>query len=370
MTKKIFITLGVIAAIAIGVFVYLNKTDNKQETINIGVILPLTGNGAIYGDALRKGIELAHSESEIKDKINLIFEDDAGDTRTGINALNSLISRGIRIVIGAPMSHVASGMIPIANRERVLLLSPKASDPSLSKTKDSYFFRIWPTDDVDGRVLADFINNDLKLERVAIFYPNVDYGVGIRDAFLRHASDSPINVVFNEAYQNGAVNFRTQLMKIRRSNPDVLILPAYIAEGVVIMRQLNELNCDFFVAGVSSFYERSMFEASGRLRDKIFFTYPLYTVDSENKKTQNFVMNFREKYNDPPNAFAAHGFDSFNVLAYEIALLLKSGSKISPEKIKEGFEKGRVYDGATGQFYFDENGDVVKDMQIIWLKNI
>ncbi len=369
MAKKIFITIGVIAVIAIGIFVYLNKTDNKQEAINIGVILPLTGNGAIYGDALKKGIELAYSESDIKDNIKLIYDDDAGDTKTGINAFNNLISRNVKIIIGGPMSHVASGMIPIANKEKILLLSPKASDPSLSKAND-YFYRIWPTDDVDGKILADFINNDLKLKKVAIFYPNVDYGVGIRDAFLKHASSSPINIVFNEAYQNGAVDFRTQLMKIKQSNPDVLILPAYIAEGVIIMKQLNELNCNFFVAGVSSFYETSLFEASGDLKDKTFFTYPLYTMDSENETTQKFIQKFREKYNEDPNAFAAHGFDSFNVLAYEIGLILKSAGQVSQETLKEGLKKSHIYNGATGQFHFDENGDVVKNMQIVWLKDI
>jgi len=369
MKKKVFITVGMIAVIAIGALVWLNQGGKKQEIIKIGVILPLTGNGAIYGNALQKGIELAYSESNVRDKIKIIYEDDAGDAKTGINAFNSLVSRNIKIVIGGPMSHVASALIPIANKEKILLLSPFASDPSLSQA-DDYFYRVCATDDVDGKVLANFINNDLKLEKVAFFYPSVDYGVGIRDAFLKHASGTPIKIVFNESYQNGAVDFRTQLMKIKQSNPDVLILPAYIKEGIIILKQLNELGCSFFVAGVSSFYEKSMLEASGALKDKIFFTYPLFSMESTNKKTQDFIKNFQEKYKEEPNTFAAHGFDSYYVLANEIDLLLKSGSNVTQDVIKERLAQKHIYDGATGQFYFDANGDVVKDMQIIWLKEI
>jgi branched-chain amino acid transport system substrate-binding protein len=193
---------------------------------------------------------------------------------------------------------------------------------------------------------------------------------GIRDAFLKYVANTPLKIVFNESYQNGAVDFRTQLIKIKQSNPEVLLLPAYVKEGIIIMKQLNELDCDFYVAGVSSFYEKNIFEASGALKDKTFFTYPLFSIESTNKKTQEFITKFREEYKEDPNTFAAHGFDSFNVLEHEIRLLLKSGSEITQDKIKENFDQSHVYDGATGQFYFDENGDAVKDMQIIWMKDI
>jgi branched-chain amino acid transport system substrate-binding protein len=369
MKKAIVLIVGVVVLIGIVAFVYLSKSEKNQQAISIGVILPLTGDGAIYGDAIKKGIELAYSESNMLDKIKLVYDDDAGDTKVGINAFNNMVSRNIKIVIGGPMSHVASGLIPIANKEKILLLSPFASDPSLSQPGD-YFYRICATDDVDGMVLAKFINNELKLEKVAVFYPNVDYGVGIRDAFQRSTKNTPIQIVFNESYQNGAVDFRTQLMKIKQSNPDVLLLPAYVKEGVIIMKQLNELDCDFFVASVSSFYEKSILEASGKLKNKTFFTYPLFSMESTNKKTQEFITKYREKYKEDPNTFAAHGFDSFNVLADEMDVLLKSGNKITQDKIKENLTQKHMYDGATGQFYFDENGDAIKDMQIIWLKEI
>jgi branched-chain amino acid transport system substrate-binding protein len=80
MTKKIFITIGVIAVIAIGVFVWLNKAEKKQGVIEIGAILPLSGDVAVYGKNTQKGIDLAVEEINKAggingNKIQIIYED-------------------------------------------------------------------------------------------------------------------------------------------------------------------------------------------------------------------------------------------------------------------------------------------------------
>lgn len=370
MTKKNFITIGVFGVIAIGVFFLLNKENIKQKgTIKIGVILPLTGNGAIYGADLKKGIEFAHNESDIKAQIKLFYEDDAADTKTGINAFNSLKARNIDIIIGGVMSNVANGLLPIADKEKMLLLSPKATDPKLSKT-DDYFFRIWPTDDVDGKVTSQYITDSLHLKRIAIFYPNVDYGVGIKDVLINDLKTKDVQIVYEEGYLNGVTDFKTQLLKIKNARPDVLFLPAYYKEAVIILKQMNELNCNFYVAGASSFYENDIADAAGKLKDKVFFSYPLYSMNSQNTVTQNFIKEYKLQYNENPNAFVAHGYDSYKVLEQNIKLLIKNKQPVSAEDLKKALNEMDIFHGVTGDFRFDNNGDVIKSLQIIWLKNI
>ena len=363
--KKINSLMSAMIALS---FVFVSCQKN-QDVINVGVILPLTGNGAIYGADLRKGIELSYN-NDTTQRIRLFYEDDAGDARTGVSAYNSLRSRGINIIIGGAMSHVANALLPLANRDRVLILSPKGTDPDLSREND-FFFRIWPTDDVDGRVMAQFITDSLKdIKRVAIFYPNVAYGVGIQRAFIRNMENQNIEIVYNEGFQNEQTDFRTQLLRIRQVEPDVLFLPAYFKEAVIILRQLNELNCNFYIAGVSSFYEQDVVNASGALRDKTFFTYPLYSADSENPVTQNFIEDFKQKYGEVPNAFSAYGYDSFNVIRQAISILDNSNKDITSENLKKVLESMQIIEGVTGDYVFDDSGDAIKDLRIIWLNNI
>ena len=370
MKKKIFMAIGMIAIIVLGAFVYLNVSDTKHKKVRIGVILPLTGNGAIYGATMRHGIELAHN-NDPTNRVELLFEDDAGDARTGVSAYNSLTFRGINIIIGGAMSHVASALLPLSNRDRTLLLSPNATNPNLRNIENDLFFRIWPTDDVDGKIMPKYIKESLPdVRRVAIFYPNVDYGVGIMKAFLKNLENSDIEIVFNEGYQLGHTDFRTQILRIRQQNPDLLFMPGYFAEAVVILRQLNELGCDFYVAGVSSFFENDIINAAGNLRDRTFFSYPLFSADSKNPRTQNFIESFRQRHGETPGAFAAYAYDSYNVIRQAISVLDNNKKEITPENLRDALKSLEIINGVTGDYTFDENGDAIKDLQIIWLRDI
>lgn len=372
--KKNSIIWAVLAiAVLVGIMCwhkYQASANNNSETVKIGVLLPLTGAGDIYGKDLKSGIDLAYQESPIKDRIQLVYEDDATDVTKGINAFNSLIFKDIDIVIGGIMSNVASGILPIANKNHVLLFSPKATAVDLSKEND-YFFRIWPTDDLDGKYSAAYVVDSLNLKRIAILYDDGTYGVGIRNEFKKYLNGKDVEVVFDEGYSSGQTNFRTQISKIKITKPDVLFLPAYYKEAVLILKQLNENNCDFFISGVSSFLESEIKQAAGKLTDKVFFTYPLYSVDSSNPSTEHFNVQYEATYKDrKPNAFSAHGYDSFKVLERVIMSLEKENKEVNATNMKTALEVMDVYHGTTGDLRFDKNGDADKGLQIIWLNNI
>ena len=372
MKRKGLIIVAVAIALAVvGLLVWKGTAKNKgEETIKIGAILPLTGSGAIYGDDLRRGIELAYQESLLKDKIEIVFEDDAADVTKGINALNNLSFKGIDVIIGGIMSNVANGLLPIVNNKHILLLSPKATDVGLSREND-YFFRIWPTDDVDGKYAANYITDSLHLKRIAILYDNGTYGVGINREFKNHLNDKDVEIVFNEGFASGQTNFKTQINKIKQTNPDVVFVPAYYKEVVIILKQMNELSCDFYIAGVSSYNESSVKNAAGKLQEKVFFTYPQFSLNATDSVSKQFVKSFR-KYNTDrqPNAFSAHGYDAFKILEKNISILLEEKKEVNGDNLKNALENMDTYHGVTGSMTFDAYGDAEKGLQIIWLKDL
>lgn len=343
--------------------------QNKKDNINLGVILPLTGNAAIYGKDLKNGIDLAFEQSDLKDNISLIYEDDAGDTKTGVNAINSLINKNVDIVIGGIMSSVASAILPIINSKKILLLSPKATSLSLSKPND-YFFRIWPSDAYDGNIMANFLFDSLKLRKVAVFYVNLDYGVGIKEIFENRFRELGGKIVYSEGYDNDRSDFRTSILKIKESKPDAIFLPAYFKEAVLILKQMNEIGCNFVILGTSGFYELDVKNAAAALAEKCYFTYPLFSPTSNNKNVIEFVEKFKTKYGETPNAFSAHGYDSFKTLELAIKYLQNNNKPITSAGIKEYFENIKVINGVTGEFHFDINGDVVKDLKVLNLSTL
>jgi len=341
--------------------------QNRQE-IKVGVLLPMTGDMALYGVAINNGIKLAYEESVIKDRIKIITEDDKGDTKTSTTIFNKLLADKVDVVIGGAMSSGAAAIAPIAQKEKVTLISPTATLPSLTNSGE-YFFRLWPSDNYDGYIIADYSANVMQIKRVAVLYVNLDYGVGIKNVFSEEFEKVGGEVVFSEGFSQGTSDFRTQLIKIRNSNPDVLFIPGYYQEVANILKQMKDLNLNIQILGVNSFYDERLIQLAGEQAEGIIFTYPSYDVESENDYVQKFANDFFNKYGTKPDAFAAQGYDCMKVIEYAIINLTDKGSVISRESIRNEIANIRDFDGVSGKFSFDKNGDVVKKMRFITVKN-
>jgi branched-chain amino acid transport system substrate-binding protein len=146
---------------------FLVSCSRNEPSTVVGVIFPLTGDIAVYGNAIKNGIDLAYAESDIKKDIRLIVEDDRGETKTATTVFNKMLLQKADIVIGGGMSSIAAALAPIAQKEQITLLSPTASLPSLTNA-GKYFFRIWPSDNYDGYIIADYATNVMRVKKAAV----------------------------------------------------------------------------------------------------------------------------------------------------------------------------------------------------------
>ena len=131
--KNITITLAIVAIFAT-IFQSCNN-ETKKETITVGVVAPLSGQNASYGDILKQGFDLAFASDT---SIKLKYEDSKFDPTTAVTAINKLISVDkVKIVLG----EVASGVTmiaPIAEKNKVILFSTISSSDNLKDVGD-YF---------------------------------------------------------------------------------------------------------------------------------------------------------------------------------------------------------------------------------------
>lgn len=341
----------------------------EEKEIKIGAILPLTGDAAIYGQELKNGIDLALDEINtrggIKGKlIKVIYEDDAGDAKGGVAAINKLIKiEKIPVIIGGAMSSVAMSIAPIAQNEKTVLLSPTATAPALSNT-GKYFFRIWPSDNYDGQIMADFAFNKLNLRRISILYVNSDYGKGIEEVFGSEFKKYGGKVISSEGYELGTNDFRSQLTKIKSLSPDAIYLPGYYKELSGILRQVKELRIKSKLLSVNSFYDPKLINIAGNAAEGAIFTYPLYDVESEEPVIKEFVSKFNQRYGKNPDAFAVQGYDAMKILTYAIE---KGG--LTSDEIQKEMSQIRDFPGVSGKMSFDEHGDIVKGLKLLTVRN-
>ena len=366
-----YMYLLVVVVIAISVasasFIFIGCSSEKKPT-KVGVVLPLTGDAAAYGQSAQRAINLAFQNynalhtSDGK-SITPVFEDSRAEPAAGVAAARKLItSDRVPIIVGGMASSVTLAIAPIANQDSVVLLSPASSAPSITKAGE-YVFRVCASDDIEGRQLAEFAINHFKGHEAAIAYINNDYGVGIKDVFSEIYADSGGKVVATESFEQGSTDFRSLLAKIKSNDPDVLVIVGYKELGQ-LLKQAHELDINCQVLSTVMFEDPSIIKVAGVAADRVIYSTRSYDPTSDDKATATFVAEYKAKYGATPDIYAALAFDAANL----VVDALKSGA-ISGTDIMQYLLTVKGRPGASGEITFDANGDVIGQARFKTVRN-
>jgi len=363
--KKTWIWIIIIAAVALATALFITQTKKESEEIKIGAILPLTGDAAIYGQEMKKGIDLALEEINKKNKVRIrvIYEDDQGIPRNAVSAAQKLITYNKVPVIICSLSSITLALAPIAQREKVVLISPSASAPEITYAGE-FVFRVWPSDIFEGGEMAKFAFNNLKISKTAIIYVNNDYGKGLEQVFRRGFEELGGTILANEGYEFGATDFRTQLSKIKVKKPEALYIVGYWKEIIQILRQMKEIDFHTQILSAIGFKEPEILEFAGQEAEGAILTGPFYDPHIKEEIVQDFVTRYKVKFNEEPGIWAAHSYDAMKI----IGLSIEGGGSTSSE-IQKVMSTIKDFKGVTGIMSFDEHGDVIKPIRFYTVKN-
>jgi len=342
----------------------------ESGPIKIGVIVPLTGDAAQWGIPPRNGAQLAADEINAAGgvngrKIELLIEDGKCDPQTAVTAFNSLRARyNVEVVLGEVGSSATLAIAPIAEREHVALISPASTNPKITDAGD-FIFRVIPSDALRGKVFAEYLHDDLKLNRVAILYINNEGGVGNRDSFKARFTELGGKVIADEAYAQDANDVRSQLTKIKASDAEALMVVSYPRDTVIVMKQAKELNL-----GKPLYFQTEAVEDSNVLREAgstaegVAYILP---APAEGEAADRFAKAYEKRFGKKSEIFAAEAYDIIQLIAAAIGANPKAS--VTGEMIRDYLYgvKGRA--SASGTITFDQNGDVVKPMAIKRIKD-
>lgn len=359
MKKGMIIGIILFAIVVIGYFILMPKQSKyEKEVIKIGAILPLSGDVAVYGKSLQNGMNLAlevfrEENSEYKD-ILIIYEDSKADPKLAVSAFQKLSSiDNCKIILGGFSSSEVLSMAPIAEKNKVVLISPTASSPSITSAGD-YIFRTTPSDNFDGEVMAKFAYYELSLKDVALLYVNNDYGLGISKVFMNKFENYGGKIAVQKSFESDTKDFKTILISIKEKNPDGLYIIATSELGN-ILKQKTELGLKTKTFTIGLAENPKVVEIAGKGADNVFYSYPSFQVNSSNNIVKEFVSDYKNKYGNNPDVLGAYGYDLVG-----ITLMALRDNSESSEKIKTALYNIKDYQGVTGKTSFDKNGDVSK----------
>jgi branched-chain amino acid transport system substrate-binding protein len=340
-------------------FILLAVLGCQQETtVKIGAVLPLTGEGAVYGQPINKGVELAFEQlqagGEFPYPLELEIVDSESDPQKAKQQLDQMYESGALAVIGGVITPEAIAMVEVADRYNQVLISPSASSPQLTGMSKN-FYRVFPSDAREGATMGNFATQKLGAEKVVILAKEHEYARGIQQQFRQQFEQFGGEVLELIEFPSVPSDLTGLVERVMTLEPDAVYLAAYAPDLAKMISGLRDLGYKGTIFTTSAFAAPEIIEQVGRPAEGVFLTQAAFDTKDENPKVSEFVNAFRDKYGLNPGLYAAHGYDSFMTLAQAA----KESGTIATEFWK-GVRALRDFEGATGTIQFDERGDVQK----------
>lgn len=329
-----------------------------EQVVKFGAVLPLTGEAAIYGLPVQRGVELAFehllSQQDLPYQLELVTVDSESDPEKAKELLIQAYRDGALAAIGGVTTAEALQMVAVADEFDRVLVSPSASTPQLTGIS-KYFYRVFPSDAREGATMGNFATQKLKAEKVVILAKEDAYAKGIQEVFKTEFERYGGEVLDLIEFPSLGSDLSGLVERVMTLRPDAVYLAAYAPDLAQMIKHLRDQGFKGTIFTTSAFAAPEIIAQVGRPAEGVFLTQAVFDIDSEDPTIRKFVDAYRAKYDLEPDLYAAHGYDSVLVLAEA----LKLGGRTSSELWK-GIRSIRDFSGATGTVQFDERGDVQK----------
>lgn len=356
------------ALLALLIFTSLScqKAQTSQNEIILGEFEAMTGAEAVYGRDTHRGVEMAIEEVNERGgiggkKVRLVLYDNQGKTEEAVTAVTRLITKDkVLALIGevASTRSIAAGVV--AQRYQIPMVSPSSTNPAVTEVGD-YIFRVCFIDPFQGKVMARYARETLKLKNVAILRDlKSDYSEGLAKVFKEEFKSASGNVPLDISYSGGDLDFKSQLAAIKNTKADGLFLPGYYTDVGLIARQARELGFKGILLGGDGWDSDALTEIAGESIVGGYFSNH-FSVDEKTSGISAFVSRYKAKHGVPPNSSSALGYDA----AALVLDALKRADAQTPQALRKALAETKSFEGITGKLSFDKNRNVVKPAVVL-----
>ena len=330
---------GLLACAVVLSAVVLCSGALAADTIKVGVLLPLTGSQAKFGEIEKRSYEMAAEEINAKGgvkgmKIELLFEDDTGKPDVGRSGMEKLISREmVPVITGGYSSSVTAAAAPVAQQFKVPFVICTGSADDITEKGYEYVFRINPPASEYPNSVQTFLKGvATDVKTVALLYENSAFGQSSSKSFEEDAKGLGLNIVVKEGYQAGAIDFKPILTKVKAANPDMIYMVSYVMDASLLMRQSKELriNPKMFVGGGAGFTLPEFAKSAGDAANGVF-SATLWVETLPFPGAKEYFNKFQKKYGSETEY---HGAEAYAAM-YVVADALTRAKSITPKDVRD-----------------------------------
>ena len=340
-----------------------------EDPIKIGVYMPLTGQ--IAGQLELEGIQLAHkiTPTVLGRPVELVIVDNKSDKVEAANAVKRLAERdNVTAIIGTYASSLSLAGGEVAERAKVPVLATSSTNPLVTQGK-KYYFRACFIDPYQGAAAAAYAYKTLGYKKAAVLTDVVsDYAVGLSNFFKKSYKKLGGELVADMKYSSGDQDFTAQLTELISKKPDIVFMPAYFAEGAIIMKQARELGATFRLMGADAMDNPDTVKLGGKAAEG--FLHTTFPYDSKmtnmSPEAKRFTEAWKKAYPDKEtNVNGALGYNCY----FLIVDAIKRANSADPQAIAKALAETKDLPTALGKLSINKTHDAEMPVGIIEYKN-
>jgi branched-chain amino acid transport system substrate-binding protein len=306
--------------------------------VKVGVVLPLTGAEAKFGEIEKRSFDMALEEINAKggikgEPLELIVEDDTGRPDVGRSVVEKLITKDKVVMVGGGYSSsVTYAVAGVCQQNKMPFLVNTGAADNITSSGWDYIFRLNPPVSEYAGAIESMLTEVIKPKTVAILHENTLFGTSGAKSFDETCKKLGYKVLLKEGYESGGIDFKPILVKVRQLNPDILYMVSYIMDASLLMKQAKELKLTpkMFIGGAAGFTLPEFAKNAEIASDKVV-SATLWHQILRYPEAMPYFNKYVKKYKQDTEY---HGAEAY-AAAYVIADVLKRAKSYSSAHIKE-----------------------------------
>ncbi len=374
--RSIVYSLSLVLAAAGVLFAVNASAELSGRSVKIGLMVPLTGKGAEWGEAAQMGAEIAAEEINTAGGIGgvplkLVTYDTHTKESEGINLINKLATRdNVLAVTGPCFSSLVEVIFPMLERLKLPVISMCSAKPGLGELTDWGFRNSLTSDKQLGPVVDAWVK-EYDVKKVVIIHDLEDAvskaeGAKVLPALFGNHNVEILDIM---TYRTQDTDFSAQITKAKSLSPDGIALGSCYQQAAGIVKEARKQGLDVPFMGGACAGSPGFIELGGDATEGTYMSTAAW-VDDPRDRVQAFKAKVHEKNGGQAFPYSAsRSYDNLYILKQVMeqsgVTNAKGDVEADREKIKQGLGALRDYDGVSGSTGFNEVGDAAGGIRIL-----
>jgi branched-chain amino acid transport system substrate-binding protein len=357
----------------------------SAETVKIGLVTALSGQSALAGEAISRGLQIAIEEVNAKGgvlggrKLELVRRDDESNPAKGVVAARELIFKEkVALIIGGLDTPVAMAMVPLMNQEKMPFMVPWAVGTAITKNgaTPNFAFRVSAVDELVDIGMLDYAQKNFKSTKPGMMLVNNPWGESNEKGLKAALTAKGMTAVGVEKFEGSDVDMVPQLSRLKAAGADTLFLVANVGPSAQVVKSLDRMGWKVPIVSHWGPAGGRFTELAGPNGKDVHFVQTYSFFGKQSKVGTQVIKTMMTKYpaikgpgDITPAVGVANAYDSLHLAA----LAINAAGSTNGDAIRMGFYKIEKYDGLIKNYvkpFNEAKHDALSSGDYVWAQFI